>query len=264
MKKTKIIICGARGRMGSLIFKLAREKKNFEICGIVENKEHPEIGKEINGFTLSDNLSKIAKGKEVVIDFTVPSATMEFLKICKKKGNPIVIGTTGFSERQLNQIKKAGEKIPVFLSPNMSIGVNLFFKIIEYASGLLKNYETEITEIHHHFKKDAPSGTARKIASIICKKTGRNFDKVMKYGRKGLTGERSSEEIGVHSLRIGDITGEHYVYWGGKGEIIEISHRCYNREIFAEGALIAAEFLSGKRKKFYTMDELLKEVLCLK
>jgi len=114
MKKTKIIICGARGRMGSLIYKLAREKKNFEICGIVENKNHPDIGKKIEGLFLSDNLFKIATGKEVVIDFTIPSATMEFLKICEKKGNSVVIGTTGFSEKQLNQIKKAGKKIPVF------------------------------------------------------------------------------------------------------------------------------------------------------
>ncbi len=264
MKKTKIIICGVKGRMGSLIYKLAREKGNFEICGIIENKNHQDIGKKIENLILSDDLSKIATGKEIVIDFTVPSATMEFLKICEKKGNSIVIGTTGFSEKQLSQIKKAGEKIPVFLSPNMSIGVNLFFKIIEYASVLLKNYETEITEIHHHFKKDAPSGTAKKIASIICEKTGRNFEEVIKYGREGITGERSFEEIGVHSLRIGDVIGEHYVYWGGKGEIIQISHRCYNREIFAEGALKAAEFLNGKKKKFYTMNDLLREVICLK
>jgi len=142
----------------------------------------------------------------------------------------------------------------------MSLGVNLFLKIIEFSSSLFKNYEVEIKEIHHHFKKDAPSGTAKKIAEIICEKTGRNFEEDIKYGRNGLTGERKFKEIGIHSLRLGDIVGEHYVYWGGKGEVIEFSHRCYNRENFAEGALVAAEFLSKKGKGFYTMDDLLKEV----
>lgn len=265
MKKVKIIICGARGRMGSLILKLALKKENFKVAGIVENKNHPDIGKEIEkGLILSDNLSKISSGKEIIIDFTIPEATIKFLKVCEKKGNSMVIGTTGFSEKQLNLIKNASKKIPIFLSPNMSLGVNLFFKIIENASVLLKNYEVEIKEIHHHFKKDAPSGTAKKIAQIICEKTGRNFKNVIKYGREGITGEREFSEIGMHSLRLGDVVGEHYVYWGGKGEIIEINHRCYNREIFAEGALVAAEFLKGKKNKLYTMEELIREVICLK
>jgi len=260
MNKIKIIVCGARGKMGSLILKLAGEKENFLVRGIVENKNHPDIGKKIDGYILSDNLSNISNGKEIVIDFTLSTATEEFLDICQNKGNPIVIGTTGLSEKQLNSIKNAGKKIPVFFSPNMSLGVNLFLKIIEFSSSLFKNYEVEIKEIHHHFKKDAPSGTAKKIAEIICEKTGRNFEEDIKYGRNGLTGERKFKEIGIHSLRLGDIVGEHYVYWGGKGEVIEFSHRCYNRENFAEGALVAAEFLSKKGKGFYTMDDLLKEV----
>jgi len=260
-EKIRLIICGAGGRMGSLIIQLAFSDKKFVIAGAVEQKGHPLVGKEIQpNLVVSDNLQKLSTGKEVIIDFTTPDSTLEFLKVAVQKKNSIVIGTTGFSEEQLETIKKSAKEIPVLLSPNMSLGVNCFFEIIRSAAKLLKEYEIEILETHHHFKKDAPSGTAKKLADIICDVLKRNSAKVLKFGRSGFTGKRKQEEIGMHSLRIGDIAGEHTVFFGGKGEIIEISHRCYNREIFASGALKAAQFIYKKSQGFYTTKDVIKQL----
>ena len=260
MEKINLIVCGACGRMGSLIIELALKDSDFTVKGGIEVKGHPLIGSKVKEVVrIFDNLEDLIVEKDIVIDFTTPSATMEFLKKVKEKKGKIVIGTTGFKKEQLEKIKEVSKYIPVFLSPNMSLGVNLFFEIIRYSSRLLKNYEVEIEEIHHHFKKDAPSGTARKIAGIICNERNLKIDEVLKYGRCGIEGERKFEEIGMHSLRIGDIVGEHYVYFGGKGEIIEISHRCYNRESFALGALKSAKFISKKEVGLYGMEDLIKE-----
>lgn len=260
MEKINLVVCGACGRMGSLIINLALKDNEFFVKAGIEIKGHPSIGKENKeGIKIYDNLEEVVFENDIVIDFTTPSATMDFLKVVKEKKAKIVIGTTGFSENQIDEIKKAGEFTSVFFSPNMSLGVNIFFEIIKYACKLLREYEIEIEEIHHHFKKDSPSGTAKKIAEIICNERNLNFNDVIKYGRKGIEGERKFEEIGMHSLRIGDIVGEHYVYFGGKGEIIEISHRCYNREAFASGALKVAKFISKKEKGFYQMIDFMKE-----
>jgi 4-hydroxy-tetrahydrodipicolinate reductase len=260
MEKINLIICGIGGKMGSIITELALKDNDFFIKGGIEAKGHPLIGSKIkDAVKIFDNLEDLIGGNDIVIDFTTPSASMEFLKKVKEKRGKIVIGTTGFRKEQLEEIKEASKYIPVFLSPNMSLGVNLFFEIIKYSSKLLKNYEVEIEEIHHHFKKDAPSGTAKKIAEIICNERNLKIEEVLKYGRSGMGGERKFEEIGIHSLRIGDIVGEHYIYFGGNGEIIEISHRCYNREAFALGALKSAKFINKKEVGLYGMEDLLRE-----
>lgn len=265
MERINLIVCGACGRMGNLIIELALKDNDFIIKGGIECKTHPMIGKEIKeNVKIYDNLEEILKENDVVIDFTVPSATLSFIKIVKEKKGKIVIGTTGFKKEEIEEIKNLSNFIPVFMSPNMSIGVNLFFEIIKYSAKILKDYEVEIEEIHHHFKKDAPSGTAKKIAEIVCNERNLNIEDVLKYGRKGITGERKFEEIGIHSLRIGDIVGEHYVYFGGRGEIIEISHRCYNRESFATGALKVAKFINKKETGFYTMEDLIKSEIQIK
>ena len=252
MNKINLIVCGACGRMGSLIIDLALKDSDFFIKGGIEAENHPMIGSEIKkGIIIFESLDKIMKEGDLVIDFTTPNDTLNFIKI--------VIGTTGFKSEEIEKIREASEYIPIFLSPNMSLGVNLFFEIIKYATQLLKNYEIEIEEIHHHFKKDAPSGTAKKIAEIICKERSLKLENVLKYGRSGITEERKFEEIGIHSLRIGDIVGEHSVFFGGTGEIIEISHRCYNREAFASGALKVAKYLNKKDKGFYGMENFIKE-----
>ncbi|MCM8767415.1 MAG: 4-hydroxy-tetrahydrodipicolinate reductase [Candidatus Omnitrophica bacterium] len=260
MKKINLIICGVCGRMGSLLVELALKDSDFFVKGGIEIKNHPMIGKEIkSGVKVFDTLEKIVEKDDIIVDFTVPEATINFLEIVKEKKGKIVIGTTGFKEEQILKIKEVSVYVPVFLSPNMSIGVNLFFEIIRYATKLLKNYEIEIQEIHHHFKKDAPSGTAKKIAEIICNERNLNIGEILTFGRKGITGERRFNEIGIHSLRIGDIVGEHSVFYGGIGEIIEISHRCYNREVFALGALKATKFLNKKEKGFYSMEDYIQE-----
>ncbi|HOK56971.1 MAG TPA: 4-hydroxy-tetrahydrodipicolinate reductase [bacterium] len=260
MEKINLIVCGACGRMGSLIIELALKDKDFFVKGGIETKSHPMIGYEIKeGIKVFDSLDEIVEKDDIVIDFTVPSATMSFIKTVKEKRGKIVIGTTGFKSEEIAKIKEISEYIPVFLSPNMSLGVNLFFEVIKYATKLFKNYEIEIEEIHHHFKKDAPSGTAKKIAEIICNERNLKIEKILKYGRSGETGERQFDEIGIHSLRIGDIVGEHTVFFGGTGEIIEISHRCYNREAFASGALKVSKYLNKKDKGLYGMENFIKE-----
>ncbi|MCX8082051.1 MAG: 4-hydroxy-tetrahydrodipicolinate reductase [bacterium] len=261
--KTKIVVCGAEGKMGSLIIQLAIQKKEeFIVKGGVEYKAHSSVGKtNSSGIFISDNLSDVMKGDEVVIDFSTPEGAIEHLKECKIKKTPFVTGVTGFNSEDMKILKESSSDIPVFYSPNMSIGVNLFFEIIKFSAKILKEYEIEISEIHHKFKKDAPSGTAKKIADIICNILNRKPEKVIKHGRAGLTGIRAVEEIGIHSLRLGDIVGEHYVYFGGSGEVIEISHRCYNRTAFASGALKAASFIKNKKTGFYTMEDILREVM---
>ena len=261
-EKIRLLICGAGGRMGSLIIQLASGEKKFIIAGAVEQKGHPLVRKEIEpNLIISDDLQKLSTGKEVIIDFTTPDSTLEFLKVAVQKKNSFVIGTTGFSGEQMGIIKKSAKEIPILLSPNMSLGVNCFFEIIRSAAKLLKEYEIEILETHHHLKKDAPSGTAKKMADIICDVLKRDTEQVLKFGRNGFTGKRKQDEIGMHSLRIGDIVGEHTVFFGGKGEIIEISHRCYNREIFASGALKAAQFIYKRPPGFYTMKDVIKTVM---
>lgn len=263
MNKTEIIVCGAAGKMGSLIIQLAVNKKDeFVVKGGVESETHPLTGK-VNqyGIPVSGSLKDIITEDVVVIDFSIPEAATKHVKICKEIRIPFVTGITGFNKEQMELLKEASSFIPVFYSPNMSIGVNLFFEIVRFSTKLLRDYEVEITEIHHNLKKDAPSGTARKLAEIICNVLNIEPDNVIKYGRKGITGSRTREEIGIHSLRLGDIVGEHYVYFGGKGEIIEISHRCYNREAFASGALKAAQFVKDKEPGFYTMEHLIKGVI---
>jgi 4-hydroxy-tetrahydrodipicolinate reductase len=262
MEKVKVVVCGASGRMGSIIAGLAFHSDKFILKGLVEEKNSSAAGKEqLPGKKIENDLAKILSGDEVVIDFTVPSATMEFLNICEGKKTPIVIGTTGFDNREKQVIKEKSEIFPVFLAPNMSLGVNLYFEIIKFAAKLLKNYEIEIVESHHHDKKDAPSGTAKKVAGIICDVRKKKYEDIIKYGRQGQTGPRSSDEIGMHSMRLSDVVGEHYVYFGGKGEIVEISHKCFNRESFALGALKAADFLTGKQRGLFGMKDVIKEVM---
>jgi 4-hydroxy-tetrahydrodipicolinate reductase len=263
MKKTDIVVCGAEGKMGSLIIQLAQQdSEEFTVKAGIESKGHPLVGsKSPSGVDITDEAERVITGEEVVIDFSVPDAAMEHLDICTGKKSPFVTGITGFNKEQSALLKKASAEIPVFFAPNMSFGVNLFFEIVRYAAGVLKEYEIEISEIHHRFKKDAPSGTAKRIADIICSVSDRKPEGVIKYGRKGISGVRPADEIGMHSLRMGDVVGEHYVYFGGKGEIIELAHRCYNRESFALGALKAASFIRNKPAGMYSMENLIKTVI---
>ena len=194
----------------------------------------------------------------MLIDFTSPEATLEHVRACADHHRPIVVGTTGFSKEEVEEVRKYTDKISCVLAPNMSIGVNLSFKILaEVAQALGDDYDVEIVEAHHRMKKDAPSGTAMKMAQVLSTALNRNLDEVGVFARKGIIGERSRKEIGVQTVRAGDIVGEHTVYFAGKGERIEITHRAHSRDTFAAGAVRAALWVSAKKSGMYDMQDVL-------
>jgi len=252
--------------MGSRIVALSRDYPELKLTGAIESKTNPKIGTDAGiiagigeiGVKIDDRLEKAIDNADVVINFTSPEATLEHLEIVKKFKKSMVIGTTGFSNEQLSIIQKASKKIPIVLSPNMSIGVNLLFKILKDVAKVLgDDYDIEIVEAHHRMKKDAPSGTAIKMAKVIAEALNRNFDEVAVYARKGIIGERTKKEIGIQTVRAGDIVGEHTVIFGGLGERIEIIHKASSRDTFARGALRAVIWLYGKPAGFYDMGDVL-------
>jgi len=256
--KIKIAVAGACGRMGSTIINLVKSQPDVELVWAFEVKNHPSIGKEIaSGIRIADGFEK-CENADVLIDFTVPQSTIDNLFIAKQKKVKTVIGTTGFSQNDIEKIKAIANDIAIVMSPNMSIGVNIMMEIVELATKLLgKDFEVEIIETHHHNKKDAPSGTALKISEIINRARGMDEKAGLVFGRHGITGPRTPEEIGIHAIRISEVVGEHTVMFGGRGEILEISHRCFSRESFAQGAIIAAKFISDKDKGLYQMKDVI-------
>lgn len=257
-KVINVAVAGVCGRMGSTIISLLQKTPDMKAVWIFESKNHPSTGTEIvPGLRIEDNFEK-CPCVDVLIDFTTPQATLANLKIAREKRIKVVIGTTGFSEQQMATIQSFSGEIPILISPNMSVGVNIMMKLVELAAGMLgKDYEVEIVETHHHNKKDAPSGTALKLGEIINRVKSRNAREGFVYGRSGTPGPRTSDEIGIHAIRISDVVGEHTVMFGGKGEILEISHRCFTREAFAQGALIAARFIAQKETGFYQMADVI-------
>ena len=243
----KIIISGISGKMGMRIGALVSQDKNLEIAGGIEASSSPAIGRDIGellaiGKTnkkVESDFNKIAPSCDILIEFTSPSATMEHLESAVKNKKAMVIGTTGFSKEETEKIKDASKKIPIVFSPNMSIGANLLFKITEeIARALGGDYEAEIVEAHHNQKKDAPSGTAKGLGEAV-------------YRVKG-------KMPPIHSIRLGDIVGDHTVIFAGKGESIELTHRAHSRDAFAKGAILAAKFLDGKKPGLYTMAEVIE------
>ncbi len=262
----RIAVAGAAGRMGSRIAALSKEYESIKLAGAFERKDHKDIGKDIGliagiGETcvpLSDNIEKVLADSDVVIDFTHVSSTLENLKAAAAKGRAMVIGTTGFTKEQLAEISALTKKIPCVLASNMSLGVNLLLKVLQdVARTLGDDYDIEIIEAHHRMKKDAPSGTAMKMAQVIAQAVNRNLDEVAVYARKGMIGERTKKEIGIQTIRAGDIVGEHTVIFGGLGERIEITHKASSRDTFARGALKAAIWVHGKPAGLYDMQDVL-------
>lgn len=269
-----IIITGAAGRMGKTLVGLVCESKDFRLVGATEYSGSSSIGKDAGqlaggaaiGVPLLDSLEKIPlssqKGnpKPVIIDFTSPEATRNHLQVAVDKGLSLVIGTTGLGEADIKLIKNASKKIPIVLSPNMSVGVNVMLKLVSEASQILgKNheYDIEIIEAHHRLKKDAPSGTAVRIAEVVADATGRKYPQDFNFHREGIIGERNPKEIGMQVIRGGDIVGEHTVFFCGAGERIEIKHVATDRKNFAKGALRAAAWLVNKPSGLYDMQDVL-------
>ena len=263
----RVIVMGASGKMGSRIINLIKDQQDvMRLYGAVERKGTPAIGRDAGevggcghlGITIVDSIYTALPDSDVVVDFTEPTSTIAILPAVVKAKKAIVIGTTGFSKADFDMIRDYAQKIPCVFSPNMSVGVNLVFKLLADAAKVTgDDYDVEITEIHHHHKKDAPSGTALKMGQVIAEALNRNLEDVGVYGRKGVIGKRKKKEIGILSLRAGDVVGEHTVVFAGPGERIEITHRAHSRDNFARGALIAAKWIASKKPGLYSMMDVL-------
>jgi 4-hydroxy-tetrahydrodipicolinate reductase len=262
----KAVVTGAGGRMGSHIINVLATSEGICLSAALERKGHQLVGQDASamagllagGILVTADIVAALKANDVLIDFTMPEASLEHIRTCADLGKAAVIGSTGFSSEQLKEISKYVQKIPCVLSPNMSIGVNLCFKILEeVAKTIGQDYDMEIVEAHHRMKKDAPSGTAMKMAQVLAQAVNRNLDEVGVYARKGIIGERSKKEIGIQTLRAGDIVGEHTVMFAGRGERIEITHRAHSRDTFAAGAVRAAKWVVGKKAGLYDMQDVL-------
>ena len=257
----RVVVTGAAGKMGSAILRLAQADPEISVVGCTEVPGHAMVGKTVGEGAAQcpvvGDLAKIVDTCDVVIDFTGPEASLQNFRTVKAHGRGIVIGTTAIKEETLKEIFGNSEGAKVVISPNMSVGMNLMFDIVEKVAAALKEgYDTEIVEMHHRLKKDAPSGTAVKLMEVIeGVQPDRQWQEI--YGRKGITGERKPEEIGVLALRGGDIVGEHTVMFAGIGERLEITHRAYSRDNFAKGALLAAKWLAKKTPGVYTMRDVL-------
>ncbi len=254
----KVIICGAGGRMGQTILKVIPAFPELEVVGCVEREGHPLIGKQVAGKEVVSSLEKVIHQAEVVIEFTEPPATLKHIPIMIRNKKKWVIGTTGFTPKEVEDIKKASQSIPILMAPNMSMGMNLLFNLGEKIARVLdKSYEVEIIEMHHHYKKDAPSGSALKLGEKIASARGRKLEEVVVYGRKGQVGPRREEEIGIHAVRGGGVIGEHRVIFACEGERIELIHVAESREAFARGALKGALWLKDKEEGLYSMEDVL-------
>lgn len=249
---TKIIICGALGRMGSTIGRLAAESENVSLLGGIDIREGTLEGRPVVPVTEMDSFIR-EKKPDVVIDFTVAHAAIDNIRTAARNQTALVVGTTGFSDVQRAEIEKTIEgRIPMVLSSNYSIGMNIFWSLVREAAGKLQGYDVELTEAHHRYKKDAPSGTAKTLLKILEEEMG---DRKKIYGREGMM-ERGNE-IGVHVIRGGDIVGDHSVLFAGNYETITLSHRAYDRSVFAKGALLSASWVAGKPPGLYGMNDVL-------
>ncbi len=257
----KIAVSGASGRMGKRITALIDQTDDLKLTGAIEKSRSESIGKDAgNGIMVTDDTYEAVKDSDILIEFSNPKATVEHLNIITRLSKKMVIGTTALSDKDMEAVKAASKKSPILISPNMSIGVNILFKLTGLLTDLLldKGFDIEIVEAHHKNKVDAPSGTANKIAHIVAEHLGISLSNAGKYGRYGVIGKRTSNEIGIHSIRGGDIVGEHRIIYAGDGEILEISHRATSRDTFALGALAAARFLYSQKAGLYSTADLLK------
>lgn len=254
-------VSGALGRMGGRVVALAHESADLRVTTAIEREGHPLLGQDPGpylgiGPLGSKLVSDLATRVDVLIDFSSPDATMHRLNECIAHRTALLVGTTGLAEDQMSRIRQAASSIPCLVSPNMSVGVNVLYQVIGEAARLLgSGYDVEVVEAHHRFKKDSPSGTALRIARVIAAALGRDVAKESVYGRHGNTAERSTNEIGIHSVRAGDIVGDHTVIFSNLGERLEITHRAHSRDTFARGALRAARFLAVAKPGFYHIDE---------
>ncbi len=264
---TRVVVCGAMGRMGKAILALLKDRPyGLVLSGAVEAAGHPALGRDAfeaagfgrAGVSVSDDFAGAIAGADVAVDFTRADSSVAHARAAAAAGRAIVVGSTGFTPEQTDAVRSAARAVPCVLSPNMSVGVNLMFKTAaDMAKVLGDDYDVEIVEVHHRFKKDSPSGTAVKLADAVAGALGRTMGDAGVYGRQGMVGERTRKEIGVFAVRAGDVVGEHTLIFGGIGERLEITHRAHSRDTFARGAVRAAAWVVGKPAGLYDMKAVL-------
>ena len=260
----KVCVAGSGGRMGRALIEAIAASGDLALGAALEAPGNPLLGRDAGEFSgqrlgvaIGDNVDAALIACDVIIDFTRPEGTLAHLAACRAKGVGAVIGTTGFSDEGKRAIAAAAKDIAIVFAPNMSVGVNVTFKLLEMAGKVLsEGYDIEIIEAHHRHKVDAPSGTALKMGEVVARASGRSLADAV-YGREGATGERESKTIGFATVRGGDIVGDHTVLFAGTGERIEITHRATSRASFAGGALRAARFLAGRKYGLYDMQDVL-------
>ena len=261
----KFAVAGATGKMGKMLIDTILRSPNAQLTGALEHPSCTLLGTDAGAFLgqqtnvlITDDLVKGLAGAEYLIDFTRPEGTLLHVEAAKRAGVKMIIGTTGFTAEQLQQLRTATDTIAIVFAPNMSVGVNATLKILQVAAQLLnQGYDIEIVEAHHRHKVDAPSGTAIKMGEVIAKAQGHSLADLAVYAREGHTGERKPGTIGFATIRGGDIVGDHTVIFAGEGERIEISHRSTSRQSYAEGALRAAAFLQNQPRGWFDMQDVL-------
>lgn len=261
----KIAIAGASGRMGRMLVEAVLQHPEAQLVGVLDRAGGPLEGQDAGAFMgretgvrVTSDVDAVLAEAEYLIDFTRPEATIAYLACAARHGVKLIVGTTGFSDAQKAQLQAASAATAMVVAPNMSVGVNVTFKLLDVAARLLATgYDIEIIEAHHRHKVDAPSGTALKMGEVIAQALGRDLEHCAVYGREGITGERDPSTIGFSAIRGGDIVGDHTVLFAGIGERIEISHKSASRVSYAQGALRAAQFLAGKASGLYDMQDVL-------
>ena len=261
----RIAIAGASGRMGHMLIEAVREAQDCRLAGALDIAGSPAIGSDAaaflgftSGVPIVSDLRTGLQDAHVLIDFTRPEGTLAHLAVCRELGVQAVIGTTGFSEAQKAEIAAAAKDIAIVMAPNMSVGVNVTFKLLEMATKALSTgYDIEIIEAHHRHKVDAPSGTALKMGEVIAGALGRDLKDCAVYAREGITGERDPSTIGFAAIRGGDIVGDHTVLFAGTGERIEITHKSASRATYAQGSLRAVRFLAERKTGLFDMFDVL-------
>jgi 4-hydroxy-tetrahydrodipicolinate reductase len=261
-----IVVAGAAGRMGNRIIACLAGLPDLRLVAALEAPGHAAVGRDAGdlagigkaGVSVGADAAAEITRDRVLIEFSVPEASLAHLRLVAHSGARAVIGTTGFTAAQRTEIGELAKRAAILMSPNMSVATNVAFKLLAtMAKALGDEYDVEITEIHHRFKKDAPSGTALRMAEVVAEALGRDLDQVAVYGRQGLPGERTRPEIGILSLRSGDVVGEHTVSFGALGERLELTHRAHSRDTFARGALRAAGWVAGRTPGLYSMADVL-------
>jgi 4-hydroxy-tetrahydrodipicolinate reductase len=262
----RVAVVGAAGRMGKTLIEAVSATDGMVLAAATELPDSALVGVDAGelagvgklGVLISHSLTKVIDAFDVLIDFTGPSATMVHLDVCRQHGKAMVIGTTGLAEDQKARIQAAADDIPIVFAPNMSVGVNLCFRLLELAAQVMgEESDIEIVEAHHRHKADAPSGTALRMGEVVAAALGRDLAEVAVYGREGQTGPRDPSTIGFETIRAGDVVGEHTVWFAAEGERVEITHKASSRMTFAKGATRAAAWLAGKPPGLFDMQDVL-------